>query len=179
MKSVGGRRIEFVVPPAIASAISGTVFPLVINNNGTVMKSFVTIVPTRPDIFAKNNFVGPGGRTRSFNVTNTVQTGEPFAVRTIKRKGNRLVPSVLRVYLTGVESVTSSIVEVRIRDSIIGSANIRSNAVLIDPGFYTLDFELPPALVGAGDQPIVITVRVNGISFSSRLDDTSTKLFIL
>ncbi len=179
LKSVGGRRIEFVAPPAIGSVVTGTVYPMVIHNNGTVMKSFVTLVPSRPDIFAKDNFVGPGGRTKAFNVTNTVQTTEPFVVRTVKRKGGVFVPSVIRIFLTGVQNVPSTIVTVRIRDSIIALNNIKSDAILVAPGVYTIDFELPPGLVGVGDQPIVVTVNVDGVSFSSRLDDTSTRLFIL
>ena len=178
LKSVGGRRVEFVVPPALPNLAAGTVYPMVINNNGTVIKSFVTIVPTRPDIFTKGA-PGPLGRARLFNVTNTVPTTEPFAVRTVKRKGGLFVASFIRVYLTGVEAVGSTIVTVRIRDSVIGSANVRSNAILVEPGVYTIDFELPFALLGSGDQPIVVTVLANGVSFSSRLDDTSTRLLLL
>ncbi len=176
LKSVGQRRIEFIVPPALASAVTGTVFPLVINNNGTLLKSFVTIVPTRPDIFAKDGVVGPGGRAKLFNVTNTVFTTEPFAVQTIKRRGNLMVPSVLRLHLTGVENVPGSLVTIRIRDK---TASFISNAVPVEPGVYTIDFVLPFDLIGAGDQPIVVTVTVNGVAFTSRLDDTSTRLFIL
>lgn len=39
LKSVNGRRVEFAVSPAIASATTGTVLPIVINNNGTLMKA--------------------------------------------------------------------------------------------------------------------------------------------
>ena len=179
LKSVSRHRIEFVVPPGLASAITGTVYPLVINNNGTQLKTSVTIVPVQPDIFNIAGIIGPGGRAKIFNVTNTVHTAEPFTVRTIMRKGNKLVPTVLRVYLTGVSNLSSTAVNVRIRDSIITGANILSNAVLVEPGVYTIDFQLPAALSGAGDQPIVVYVTLNGVTFSSRLDDTAARLFIL
>jgi uncharacterized protein (TIGR03437 family) len=179
LKSVSRHRIEFIVPPALASVLAGTTYPLVINNRGTQLKTMVTIVPAQPDIYNTAGIVGPGGRAKIFNVTNTVHTTEPFAVRTILRHGNRLVPSVLRVYLTGVAGLSAASVNVRIRDSIISGTSILSSAVLVEPGVYTIDFQLPAALSGAGDQPIVVFLTVNGFTFSSRLDDTAARLFIL
>jgi hypothetical protein len=38
---------------------------------------------------------------------------------------------------------------------------------------------LPASLNHAGDQPIIVTVTVSSTAFSSRLDDTAPKLFIL
>ncbi|MEJ7624627.1 MAG: hypothetical protein WKF34_11605 [Pyrinomonadaceae bacterium] len=179
LKSVGGRRIEFVVPPALTSAIGGTVFPVVINNNGVELKTFLTIVPTRPDIFRNDFLPQPLGRARLFNVTNTVQTTEPFVVRTIRRRGNLLSPSRIRIFLTGVEGVTTGAVSVRIRDVVINVPNIRTNATLVEPGVYTIDFDLPASLDMAGDQPIVVSVTVGGSVFSSRLDDTTSRIFLL
>jgi hypothetical protein len=152
---------------------------MVINNNGTVLKSFVTIVPTRPDIFAKDSLVGPGGRSMAFNATNTVTTTEPFAIKTVRRRGDLLVPSVIRLYLTGVQDVTSTIVQVRLRDTATGNAVIRSDAVLVEPGIYTIDFEIPTTLFRAGDVPVIITVNAGGTVFESRLDDTATRFNIL
>ncbi len=179
LKSVSSQQIQFVVPPALSSSVTGYILPLVVNNNGTKLISNVTIVPARPDIFNKEGIIGPGGRANIFNVTNTVYTTEPFAVRTIRRRGNMLVPSVLRVYLTGVADVGSAAITVRIRDSIITGTNIKSGGTLLDPGIYTVDFELPAALARSGDQPIVLTVTVGTTTFSSRLDDTAARLFIL
>lgn len=176
LKAVGRRRIEFVVPPAISSAAAGTSYPLVINNNGTLMKSTVTIVPARPDIFNFAMAVGPGGRAKLFNVTNTVHTTEPFNVNTIKIRGGRLVPSVLRIYLTGIANTSPGVITVRIRDSIIGAT---TGGVIVEPGVYSFDFSLPPALHGADDQPIIVIVNADGTTFSSRLDDTAARLFIL
>lgn len=176
LKAVSRHRIEFVVPPGLTSALTGTMYPLVINNNGILMKSMITIVPARPDIFNRAGVIGPGGRAKIFNVTNTVHTTEPFVVRTIMRKGNKLVPSVLRIYVTGVANLGSGSITVRIRDSII---NALTGPVIVEPGVYTFDFALPPALAGAGDQPVVITVNGGTVSFSSRLDDTTSRVFIL
>jgi uncharacterized protein (TIGR03437 family) len=179
LRSVAGRRIEFVVPPAFSSELTGTVMPLVINNNGIVLRSNVTIVPTRPDIFINGSNPGPGGRARLFNVTNTVQTTEPLVIRTIRRKSNVLVPSRIRLFLTGVEGVVPSVVSIRIRDVVIAAANIRTSAILVEPGVYSIDFDLPSTVERFGDQPIVVTVTVSGTLFSSRLDDTSSRVFIL
>ncbi|MFM9903024.1 MAG: hypothetical protein ACKVQJ_00465 [Pyrinomonadaceae bacterium] len=179
LKTVDSTHIEFVVPLAISSTAAGTTYPLIVNNNGKVLKSDITIVPSRPDIFNQAMFIGPGGRTKAFNVTNRVYTTEPFVIRTIKRRGDKLTASVLRLYLTGVANVGPLAISIRIRDQVVGSANILATNVLVDPGVYTIDFELPAALEGAGDQPIVVTVTADGVTFSSRLDDTSTKLSIL
>jgi uncharacterized protein (TIGR03437 family) len=176
LKAVSRHRIEFVVPPGLTGALTGTNYPLVINNNGVLMKSTVTIVPARPDIFNTEALLGPGGRAKLFNVTNSVHTTEPFAVRTIKRKGNMLVPSILRVYVTGVASIGATPITVRIRDSIIPAM---TDPVLVEPGIYTFDFALPPGLARAGDQPVVISVNGGTVIFTSRLDDTTSRVFIL
>ena len=177
LKSVSRHRIEFVVPPGLASAVDGTSYPLVINNNGLQMKTTVTIVPARPDIFRVDLVRAPLGRAKVFNVTNSVHTSEPFVVRTIRRKGNKLVPSVIRVYLTGI--VSTSGLTVRVGGSNIAGTNLVSGAVLVEPGVYTVDFELPATLDHAGDVPIVIFTSFGTTTLSSRLEDTAPRLFIL
>jgi hypothetical protein len=120
---------------------------------------------------------GPGGRAKIFNVTNRVPTTEPFTVFTVMLRGGKRVPSHMRLYLTGVTAGTAaSAISIR-----IGSQTViaQSSPVLVEPGVYTIDFALPSALNGAGDQPIVVTVNAGGVNFSSRLDDTAPKLFIL
>ncbi len=176
LKSVSRHRIEFIVPPGLSSALTGTNYPLVINNNGVVMKSTVTLVPARPDIFNTEGLIGPGGRAKLFNVTNSVHLTEPFSVRTIMRKGNKLVPSVLRIYLTGVANLGSGPITVRIRDTVIPASTA---PVLVEPGVYTFDFALPRALSHAGDVPIVVSVNGGTIKYNSRLDDTTSFVFIL
>jgi uncharacterized protein (TIGR03437 family) len=176
LKSVSQRQIVFVVPPGLTNvAVTGTSYPVTIINNGVALKNTVTIVPARPDIFRMDGAVAPGGRTKLFNVTNSVHTTEPFVVRTIRRRGNRLVPSVLRIYVTGVTE--SSTATVRIRDR---EMNAVAAPVLIEPGVYTFDFELSRDLEGAGNNlPVVVTVNVSGTIFSSRLDDTTSYTWIL
>jgi hypothetical protein len=112
-------------------------------------------------------------------VVNTVHTTEPFAINTIMRKGNRLVPTVLRIYITGVANVSSAAITVRIGGTTISGTGIKTSATILEPGIYTFDFTLSPDLYGAGDQPIIVTVTVDGVTFSSRLDDTTSRVRIL
>ncbi len=179
LKSVGQRQIVFVVPPGLNVANDGIVYPVVINNNGTVFKGNVTVVPARPDIFTNLLTPGPGGRARVFNVTNRVYTTEPFTITTFRLRGSRRVPSVLRVYLTGVESLAGTAFTIRIGSVTISGANVITNATLVEPGVYTVDFTLPATIAGAGDQPIVVSVLVNGVTYNSRLDDTAPRISIL
>jgi hypothetical protein len=176
LRSVSRHKIQFVVPIGLGSATTGTTYPLVLNNNGVVMRTNVTIVPARPDIYNSAGAIEPGGRAKLFNVTNSRHTTEPFTVRTIMRRGNRLVPSIMRLYVTGVANLPNSLINVRIRDQQVAA---RTNPVLVEPGVYTVDFVMPIALQGAGDVPIVVSVTINGVTFSSRLDDTTSRLFIL
>lgn len=177
IKSVDTQGVTFVTPRALASAIAGTSYPVVINDNGRVSKGNLTIVPTRPDIFNATMTPAPGGRTKLFNVTNRIFTTEPFAIKTIRRRGDVLTPSVLRIYLTGVANVDSLLVSVRIRDKIM--TGIANTNVLVEPGVYTVDFPLDAGLEAAGDQPVVVTITSGGVTFSSRLDDTTSKVSIL
>ena len=179
LKTVGQRRIEFVVPPGFNPVSAGSMLPLVINNNGLVLKTMITLVPARPDIFNTAMFAGPGGRARLLNVTNTVFTTEPFSIRTVRRRGGRLVPSVIRVYLTGtgVETRTASEISIRIGGVTIPGA--ATNPVTFEPGVNTFDFNLPADLEGAGDQPVIVTISIGGTLFQSRLDDTAARIFIL
>lgn len=178
IKSVNGRRIEFVVPKRMTSSLDGAVLPVVINNNGTVMKSWLTLVSARPDIFRSDGVVAAGGRSRAVNATNVIQTVEPFPVKTLKRKGNFLTPTVVRVYLTGIESsIISSFVSVRLRDAPL--VPIRAASTLVEPGVYYIEFDVPSSLLRAGDVPIVVSVNASGYTFESRLDDTSTQIGIL
>ncbi|HEX8289474.1 MAG TPA: hypothetical protein VF556_15940 [Pyrinomonadaceae bacterium] len=179
LRSVSSNQIEFVVPPGLTGSAAGTSYPIVINNNGTVTKSQIVLVPARPDIFTNLTVPGPGGRARILNATNTVLTREPFTVTTIRRKGGRRVPTVLRLYLTGVQGLQASAFSIRIGSTTISGTQVISNAVLAEPGVYTVDFTLPAGLNQAGDQPIIVTVTVGNATYSTRLDDTAPRLFIL
>lgn len=183
LKSVTDREIFFVAPPALSSTIAGTVYPIVINNNGTEIKSDITIVPARPDIFTDLPGPGPFGRALAENVTNRVHTTEPFTVTTIRirggTQGNLRVPTILRLRLTGVANTSPGVFLIRIGGVSISGAQVLTGGILVDPGVYTVDFTLPPTLNEAGDQPIIVSIVVDGVSFNSRLDDTAPRLRIL
>lgn len=179
LKTVGQRQIVFVVPPGLPAADAGTVYPVVINNNGLVFKGNVTIMRARPDVFSDRLTPGPGGRAKIFNSTNRVLTREPFTITTFRLRGSRRVQSVLRVYVTGINNLSSTSFTIRIGSRDISGALILTGATLVEPGIYTVDFTLPAELAGAGDQPIIFTANVNGILYQSRLDDTAPRLSIL
>ena len=179
LKSVSPHQIVFVVPPFISSSAGGTQYDLVLNNNGSVVRAKITIVPTRPDIFNRAGIIGPGGRAKLFNVTNRVATTEPFTVTTIKIKGGVRVPTVLRLFATGIANADASVFSIRIGSVTISGAQVLTGGVITEPGIYTVDFTLPSTLLGAGDQPVVLSVNVNGTLFQSRLDDTTSFVRIL
>lgn len=184
LKSVGRRQIEFVVPPGLLASSGGIKYPVVINNNGTVFKGEIVVVPARPDLFTNPFLRAPGGRVNALNVVNRVFTLEPFTVTTFKLRGSRRVPTVLRIFLTGVNDisatrVTGAAVIVRIGDVTIAGSTAITNPVLVEPGVYSMDVTLPAALAGAGDRPIVVTVNFDGVPYTSRLDDTSSRIRIL
>ncbi len=177
LKRVSQRQIVFTVPLglSVSSTTNTASYPVVINNNGTVIKGNVTIVPGRPDVFTNLPVPGPGGRARILNATNApFFNGEPFNVRTIRRRGNRLTPTVLRVFVTGVNFFDTGIT-VR-----VGGVDIPGGpSVMREPGVYTVDFTLPSSLEGRGDVPITVSVSTNGATFTSRLDDTAPVFRIL
>lgn len=178
LKMVSRRQIIFVVPPAIDP--STTPYEVVINNNGVVMKGTVVIVPARPDVFTFNEVPGPGGRARIFNATNRVLTREPFNVTTLRYRGGRRVPTVLRLYLTGVEPLfgVAFAYNVRINGVSVPPSNV-SPAVLREPGVHSIDITLPPELDMAGEVPIIVQVITGGVTYSARLDDTAPVFRIL
>ena len=179
LKSVSRHEIVFVVPPFLSSTTTGTPYPVVINNNGTVFKGSITIVPARPDIFTFNAVPSPGGRAQAFNVTNRVHTTEPFTVTTVRVRGGQRVPTVLRLRVTGIANTSPGVISIRIGNVTIQGAPVLTGGVLVEPGVYTVDFQLPGALNMAGDQPIIVTVTAGGTTFSSRLDDTAPRISIL
>lgn len=177
LRSVDSNRIEFVVPSGLTSSEVGIPYEVVINNQGTQIKGFVTIVPTRPDVFS--SVFGPGGRAQLENVTNRVHTTEPFTVTTVKIKGGTRVPSVLRLRLTGVQGASAGNFSITIGDTTISGVSIVSGGVLVEPGVYTVDFLLPASLNMAGDVPITVNVTAGSTTFSSRVNDTAPRLRIL
>ena len=179
LRYVNGHRIEFVLPPAIPSAVDGTSYSLKLFNNGVEMKTSVIVVPAQPDIFRMDGIIASGGRTKVFNVTNRVRTTEPFTVTTAQIKPFGRVATVLRLYLTGAANSLTNNTAIRIgRFGDVTRPSI-TNAVQVEPGVYTIDFTLAPIMNGAGDQPIILTISINGVNYVSRLDDTATQFRIL
>jgi len=177
LKSVSPTQIVFVTPPAIFGDVAGTNYDVGININGALVESKITLVPARPDIFNLAGTPTPGGRARVYNVTNRVRTTEPFTVTTVQLRGGTRVASKMRVFLTGVAGVPASAISIR-----IGSVTIPATSAAVpaeEPGVYSVDFTMPATLNRAGDQPIIITVTSGTNTFSSRLDDTAARLFIL
>lgn len=178
IKSVRPGEVFFVVPPGLTAPLAGTVYPIVINDNGIVVRGSITVVPARPDIFTFLPAPGPGGRARIFNASNRVLTREPFTVTNVRLRGGVRRATVLRLFLTGVNNVPASALSVRVGSVDIPAASI-SNPVLREPGVYSIDVTLPPTLNGAGDVPIIVTVTASGQTFQSRLDDTAPRFRIL
>ena len=147
-------QISFVVPIGLVPNSGTASYPVVINNNGTVIRGRVVIVAAQPDIFTDSN--GPGGRAVVCNVTDPsipMCVIEPFNVTTPNASGTP-VPTVLEVHVTGVRGTAASSITVTIGTTVI----VPSNVILLDqPGFEEIDFTLPSA-VDRGDLPIVVAV---------------------
>lgn len=179
MKSVNRHQITFVAPKFLSSAVAGTSYPVVVNNQGTILRGNVTVVPTRPDVFNIQMAPQSGGRAYAKNVTNRVATGEPFTVVTVKYRGGKRVPTVLRLRVTGIGNTTAPVISIRMGSYTATGARVLTGGVLAEPGVYTVDFTVPPELKYAGDVPIIVIVNANGTLFTSRLDDTAPKLNFL
>ena len=143
------------------------------------MRTTVVIVPARPDIFNIANITGPGGRARVFNVTNRIFTPEPFTVTTRRIRPFGRTATKLRIYLTGVATSLTSNTTIRIGTRPTTGVVVTGNAQLYDTGIYHIDFVLPSDMDGYGDQPIIVTVTIDGVTFSSRFDDTASFIRIL
>lgn len=161
-------QISFVVPIGLVPNSGTESYPVVINNNGTVIRGQLVIVAAQPDIFTDSN--GPGGRALVCNVTNPIIPGcviEPFTVMT-PDAGGTPVATVLEIHVTGVRGTASSSMTVTIGTTAI----LPSNVILLDqPGFEEIIITLPAA-VDLGDLPIVVTV-VGGATAVSRPADSA------
>lgn len=191
LQSVSRRQIVFVVPPGLIAVNNApTVYPVVINNNGTVSRGSITIVPARPDIFTLPASTAPVGnpprpgiginRARLFDVTNTVARTEPFNITTRRIRGGVRVPTVFRLFLTGLDPRTATGVTISFGSLLVNVPTVSaSNLVLREPGVYSIDFTLPAAYLNAGDVPIIVSTTINGVTYTSRLDDTAPRTRIL
>jgi uncharacterized protein (TIGR03437 family) len=169
-------QLNFVVPPGFAP--SSTPFPVVINNNGAVVRSLVSLLFSVPDIFTTTT--DAGGRASVLNVTKSLANGtaEPFSVTSTDSTG-ATVPTVLDITLTGVRLASTSQVTVRIGTTDITGTSILAVGPIGTAGFDHILLTLPSTLAAAGDVPIIVTV-VNGTggTFSSRPADTAPHITI-
>ena len=191
---VAPNQINFVVPPALSA--SATAQPVVIFNNGSLIRSSLLLNAAQPDIFTSTN--GPGGRAAVLNVTNpcVAPSGEPFKVTTTIPKGSQstgncatteteTVPTRLLIMLTGIRGVTATQnVSVTIgTTTIAGTADAVNGPIhfvgpSLTPGFDQIIVELPASLAGAGDVPVVVSVTAGGGTFTSRPADTAPHITI-
>ena len=193
---VAANQINFVVPPGLTS--STTAAPVVIFNNGALIRTSVLLNPAQPDIFTSTN--GAGGRAAALNVTNpcVAPTGEPFKVVTTRPAGSgatgnctsaqdEQAATQLLFMVTGLRNfVVSATNTITVR---IGTTDIASTAdpatspVRVGPsntpGFDQVTVTLPPGLAGAGDVPVIITVSAGGVTFTSRPADSAPRITIL
>lgn len=176
-------QINFVVPPGLAATTGTNTYPVVINNNGTTIRSTITIAPAQPDIFTST--MGAGGRATICNVTNPAVAGcvpEPFTVTTTyvdATTGQSVTAATkLRIFLTGVRRITDTS-QVTVR---IGTTDITGAALTIattdTPGTDQIDVTLPASLAGAGDVPVIVTVTSGGVTVTSRPADTAPHVTI-
>jgi len=173
--SVQRRQIVFVVPPGIGASAAGNSYPVAIHIRGRILRGNITLVPAQPDLFSSTG--GVLGRAQVTNAFNG--TSEPFRVTTVTPRRPR-APTVLRIILTGVLGAPSSVISVRIGSVTLSGAAIRSNGVSTEmPGFHQIDVQLPPELAGAGDVPVVVIINTAGLTFTSRVEDSAPRIFIL
>jgi len=132
------------------------VYPLVINNNGTVIRGNITIVAAQPDIVTSSN--GPNGRAFICNITDPTVSGcvgEPFNVTTPPSPGGSPVPTILEVHATGVRGSSAGSISV-----VIGTTTITatSNIVNDQPGFDNIVITLPSNVSTGPNLPVVVKV---------------------
>lgn len=186
--SVNTGEIQFVVPPGLTPTTGTNTYPVVINNNGTTIRSTIQILIAQPDIFTQTNAFGTN-RALVTNVTNptlAVGTPEPFTVTTTYVNSSAVTvtePTKLRIFLTGVRRITDPTqVSVAIgTTTIVGTATAATSPLAISPtdtpGTDQITVTLPATLAGAGDVPVTVTITNGGI-FTSRLGDTAPRIRI-
>jgi uncharacterized protein (TIGR03437 family) len=181
---VAPNQINFVVPVGLSASTAAQ--PVVVFNNGALIRTSLQLNAAQPDIFTSTT--GPGGRAAVLNVTNpcVAPSGEPFKVTTTIPKGSQstgncatteteTVPTRLLIMLTGIRGVTTTnSVSVTIGATTInGTADAVAGPIhfvgpSLTPGFDQIIVELPASLAGAGDVPVVVSVTTGGGTFTSR-----------
>lgn len=153
--------INFVMPAGLSVGVA----TVVVNNNGTVYRGFVQVVPAQPDIFTSTN--DALGVAMVCNVTNPTVPGcvtGPFPLTSPDSTGT-LVPTVLEIYLTGVRNVAVAEAKVTIGTTDITPTSVRPNTNMF--GFDFIRITLPATLT-PGTYPMVVSVTRGGATFQSR-----------
>jgi hypothetical protein len=165
------KEIHFVVPIGLSTGVA----TFVINNNGTVIRGSLNIVPAQPDIFTVPP--GPGGRAVVCNITNAGSgcITEPFGVTTAEAGTGTQIATKLEIHLTGVRGAKASEVSVTIGTTAIAATTVINNVSLFGEDLITII--LPASLAGAGDVPVIVTVTKSG-TFMSRDAATAPKIRI-
>lgn len=163
--------IRFVVPPGVTAGVRN----VVVNNNGTVFRGLLNIVPAQPDIFTSTN--DAGGIAVVCNVTDPLAVGcpgagGPFPLQS--SNGSTNVATVLELWLTGVRGVTTTEATVRIGTTSITPSSVRRNTNQY--GFDLITFTLPSTLT-PGTYPIIVSVNKGG-TFQSRAEATAPSITI-
>jgi hypothetical protein len=165
--------IRFVVPNGLTPTTGTATYPVVINNNGSVIRSTIRILSAQPDIFSTTG--GAGGRAVIFNVTNPMfELAEPptgFPVTS--SNGTTNVATRLRIVLTGVRGVGTAQVTVRIGTTILTGAAIVAVAPREMPGFDQIDVTLPASAAGSCNVPVIVSVVNGPDTFTSRPADSA------
>lgn len=175
--------ISFVMPVGLSAGVATVVVNDQRNNNGTVFRGFVQIVPSQPDIFTSTS--GAGGTAVVCNVTNTAVSGcvtGPFKVTTANSSGTQ-VPTVLEIHLTGTrfalatETKVSFVTGTTTTDIIPTSVRPNTNKF----GFDLISITLPASLAGAApiDYKLIVTVTKSGTAFTSRPSATAPQVTII
>jgi uncharacterized protein (TIGR03437 family) len=162
--------INFVMPTGLAAGVA----TVVVNNNGTVYRGFVQVVPSQPDIFTSTN--DALGVAMICNVTNPTVPGcvtGPFPLMSPDSTGT-LVPTVLEIYLTGVRTVAPGEAKVTIGTTDIVPTSVRPNTNMF--GFDLIRITLPSTLT-PGTYPVIVTVTKTG-TFQSREATTAPTVTI-
>ncbi|HKR02984.1 MAG TPA: hypothetical protein VJT09_20060 [Pyrinomonadaceae bacterium] len=175
-------QITFVVPPGLTATTGTNTYPVVINNNGTTIRTTIQILPSLPDIFTVTNSFG-SNRASALNVTDPLSAGspEPFFVTTtyVGTSGPVTEATKLRFFVTGVRRVTDK-AQLTVR---IGTTDLTGAAIIqvmpTDlPGTDIIDVTLPASLAGAGDVTVVITSVREGVATTSRPADSAPRIRI-
>jgi len=181
---VSPNEIQFVVPLGLTARTDP--YDVVINNNGSIIRTTLRVLVAQPDLFSQTNALGTN-RALVFNVTNPgVGTEEPFSVTTtfVNSSGQTVTqPTRLRIFLTGVRRITdNSQVTVRIGTTDIVGTTAATSPVTVSPsdtpGTDQIDVVLPASLAGAGDVTVIVSVTVSGTTFTSRPADSAPRIRI-